>query len=356
MKTKKHLQWIIGGLVVVLLATFPLFPIPIPGILPGATNSPGSLDLLILCLLNVGLAATYRLLLGVTGLLSFGHALFFGAGGYVFGIMLVQYEMPFWWAVLLNFGFGVILSGITGAIALRVNGIPFAMVTLAFGQAGLVLVRKNSEITGGGEGLNITKPLQEIGMAFPIRDIKYPFWIILTVVVVVFLILTLVEHSRAGHVASAIRENELRINVLGLKPYFAKWIMFVVAGTLASTIGMAYIFAMRAMLPHSISPELTISVLLMVVLGGLGSKWGAVIGAFLYTILNNRLIALSSSDFVTGLPDFLRIPLKEPLFILGVLFILVVLFMPGGIHGAYTRAVAKLGLNKQAKNEEIQAA
>lgn len=337
---KNWIKWAVGLAFLGLVALFPFLPIPVPGILPRDLNHPGTLLLLVTCFINIGLALTYRLLLGVTGLLSFGHALFFGAGAYSFGIILDQFGLPVVWAILLSLIFGLALSMLVGAIALRVSGIPFAMVTLAFGHAGAVLVTMNSTVTGGEEGLNITQELRDQDLAFATADARFPFWIALSVVVVVFLILALVEHSRAGHVATAIRENELRVNVLGLKPYVVKWIMFVAAGSLASVIGTLFIFTQRVVSTTQVKAELTIAVLLMAVLGGLGSKWGAVIGAFVYTILNNRLIELSNSEFIASLPDFLRIPLKEPTFILGVLFILVVLFLPGGIQGGIDKLTA----------------
>jgi branched-chain amino acid transport system permease protein len=82
-----------------------------------------------------------------------------------------------------------------------------------------------------------------------------------------------------------------------------------------------------------VSADLTITVLVMVVLGGVGFRWGAIVGGVLYTLLDQRLTVLAGSDAIAGLPDILRVPLSEPLFILGVLFILVVMFLPGGIAG-----------------------
>jgi branched-chain amino acid transport system permease protein len=91
------------------------------------------------------------------------------------------------------------------------------------------------------------------------------------------------------------------------------------------------------------SADLTITLLVMVVLGGVGSRWGAVVGGVFYTILDQRLTTLANSDAVRSLPDILRVPLSEPLFILGTLFILVVLFLPGGLTGAAERLAGRSG-------------
>jgi branched-chain amino acid transport system permease protein len=104
---------------------------------------------------------------------------------------------------------------------------------------------------------------------------------------------------------------------------------------------MVYLLLQSGAVPRSVSTDLTITLLVMVVLGGVGSRWGAVVGGVLYTLLDQRLAALAASPAIKELPPVLRIPLSEPLFILGTLFILVVLFMPGGIAGAAGRLRAR---------------
>ena len=116
-----------------------------------------------------------------------------------------------------------------------------------------------------------------------------------------------------------------------------KLLIFVVSAILVGVIGMVFLLLQSGAVPRAISSDLTITLLVMVVLGGVGSRWGAVIGGVFYTILDQRLTALANSEAVKGLPDILRVPLSEPLFILGTLFILVVLFLPGGIAGTAER-------------------
>lgn len=323
----------IGGLVlVIVMAVLPLLNLQLPGILPGPTYSPGTLALLSLCMVFAALALSYNLLLGTGGMLSFGHALYFGAGAYGLGIILQTTGMPMWPGVFIALIGGLVIALITGAVSMRVSGIPFAMVTLAFAQAGSVLVRRNAELTGGGEGLALnTEHVPDIFIG--VVNTRNLYWLTLGVLVIVYLIVLWVDRSRLGHLAQASRENELRVQVLGLRPYTAKLIVFVIAAGLASLAGMAYLLLQSGTVPRAVSADLTITVLVMVVLGGAGYRWGAIVGGVLYTLLDQRLAVFAQSEWVDGLPEVLRVPLSEPLFLLGVLFILFVMFVPGGIAG-----------------------
>jgi len=328
----KWVPVIIGAALIVLMAVLPLLNISIPGVLPTPTYMPGTLALLSLCMVFAALALSYNLLLGSAGMLSFGHALYFGAGAYGLGIALERFGVPLWPGIFIALIGGMVIAFVTGAVAMRVSGIPFAMVTLAFAQAGSVLVRRNSEITGGEEGLSLnTDQVPEVLVG--VINTRNLYWFALAVLVVVYLVVLWVDTSRLGHLARATRENEQRVRVLGLRPYRAKLTVFVIAAVLASLAGVAYMLLQSGTVPRAVSADLTITILVMVVLGGVGFRWGAIVGGVLYTLLDQRLSVVAGSEIVAGLPDVLRVPLSEPLFLLGVLFILVVMFLPGGIAG-----------------------
>jgi branched-chain amino acid transport system permease protein len=330
-------RWALAAAFVLLLALLPLLNINIPGVLPGPTYTPGTLQLLAFSMLIAGLALSYHLIFGVAGLLSFGHALYFAAGAYGLGIVLRRFGMELLPAVVLTLVIGVVIAAAVGALSLRVTGISFAMVTLAFAQAGSVLVSKDpGKLTGGDEGL-ILDTTHVPDALVGVLNTKNLYWMCLAVLVLVFLVTSWFERSRAGHVAAATRENELRVRVIGIRPYFVKLLTFVIAGALATIIGMAYLLLQSGATEQLISSDFTLTLLVIVVLGGVGLRWGAVVGGVVYTLLDQRLTALASSNAIAGLPDVLRIPLSEPLFILGVLFILVVLFLPGGIAGVAQR-------------------
>ncbi|MCY1158196.1 MAG: branched-chain amino acid transporter permease [Citricoccus sp.] len=345
---------LIGGVAAVtgaaVLALLPLLNIQLPGILPTATYQPGALQLMALCLLMGAAALTYHLLIGVAGLLSFGHALYVGAGAYVLGILLERTGMGLIPAMLLTLLVVVILANVTGAVALRVSGIPFAMVTLAFAQAGSVLVRRNPDgATGGEEGLSLNTE-QVPAFLVGVSNTRNLYWLALAVLIIVFAIVSWIQNSRAGHLAEAVRENENRVRVLGLKPYLAKLLIFVVGGTLAGCVGMVHLLLQSGAVPRTVSADFTITLLVMVVLGGVGSRWGAVVGGVLYTLLDQRLTVLAQSEAIQSMPALLRVPLSEPLFLLGTLFVLVVLFMPGGLAGFVRRLAARSGRGRSGKD------
>ena len=337
MTRTRWIQLLVGLGGIVLLACLPLLNIAVPGVLPGATYMPGTLQLLALCWLVAALALTYHLLFGVVGLMSFGHALYFAAGTYGLAIVLQHTELPLLAAAAVVLAGGIVLAHVVGAVSLRVSGIAFAMVTLAFAQAGNVLVRRDpGGFTGGEEGLALRTahvPDAFVGVV----NTRNLYWLALGVLVVVYAVTLWIQRSRAGHVAAAVRENELRVRVVGGRPYAIKLLVFVLSATLATVVGMAYLLLQSGAVPRASSTDFTLTLLVMVVLGGVGSRWGAVVGAVVYTMLDQRLTEVASSDAVAALPAVLRVPLSEPLFLLGVCFILVVLFLPGGIAGATAR-------------------
>jgi len=333
-------RWIGGALalaLVVLLALLPKLALSVPGVLPGPTYSAGTLQLLAVCFLIGALAVTYHLLFGVTGMLSFGHALYFAVGVYGFATCLQTWHLGLLPSALITLGFGVVTSLIVGAISLRVGGIAFAMVTLAFAQAGSLLVYRNlGGHTGGEEGLGLTDAKLPDALLGVVNTANL-YWLALAVAVLVYLAVVWVSGSRVGAMMTAVRENELRVQVLGVRPYVVRLTAFVVSGTLATLVGMAYLLLQGGANPQVTTTNFTLSLLVMVVLGGVGARWGALLGGILYTLLDQRLGVLASSSTVTSLPDVLRVPLSQPLFLLGMLFVVIVMFLPGGLAAAFAR-------------------
>lgn len=351
---RRRLPLILGVALVILMAVLPLLNLSIPGILPTPTYMPGSLALLSLCMVFAALALSYNMLLGTAGMLSFGHALSFGGGAYLLGIVLKYLEVPLLPATLIALVGGLLIALLTGSIANRVGGIPFAMVTLAFAQAGSVLVRRNAQVTGGEEGLSLATA-QVPSWLVGVVNTRNIYWLILVVLVIVYLVALWVDKSRLGHIARATRENDQRVRVLGLHPYTAKLAIFVIAAVLASLVGMAYFLLQSGTVPRAVSADLTITVLVMVVLGGVGFRWGAIAGGFIYTLLDQRLTVLAGSEAIQSLPAFLKVPLSQPLFLLGTLFILVVMFLPGGIAGTLDKVWGRRRHRTIGQNEGLAA-
>jgi branched-chain amino acid transport system permease protein len=314
-----------------LLALVPQFSLDIPYVFNGPINTPGTLQLLALCLVFGGVAMSYDLLFGYTGLLSFGHALYFAVGVYITAIAITKWHWSFVAAIAFTALIGVLLPLVLGAVSLRVGGIAFAMVTLAFAQAGSILAFKNPYgWTGGEEGLGADYTKLPAGLV-GIFNTKHLYWVALGFVAVAFVIVQWAVSSSPGHIWQAIRENELRVEVLGLRPYAYKLMVFVLASLIATAGGVVYLLLLGGATPEVTSANFTLTLLVMVVIGGTGTRWGALLGGVIYTWANERLGDASSSHAISSLPSVVRTPLQQPLFVLGVLFILVVFFVPGGL-------------------------
>ena len=339
---RRALGIVVPVAVVVGLAFIPELGFDTRGVFESELNSPGTLQVLALMLLFGGVALSYDLLFGHTGLLSFGHALPFAVGVYLFGIALTKWEWGFTVAILFALAVGLVLPVLLGTVALRVGGIAFAMVTLAFAQAGNVLVHKNPDrLTGGEEGLGLdyeALPESFVG----VFNTKNLYWLALGYLVVVTAIVWWATASSPGKVWQAIRENEKRVEVLGFRPFPYKLMVFVLASFLATGGGIIYALLIGSATPEVTTAAFTLSLLIMVVIGGAGTRWGAILGGALYIFLDHRLPAVASSERVQDLPGVLRTPLSEPLFVLGTLFILIVFFLPGGIAGLRRRGLRQL--------------
>ncbi len=324
-----------------VLAYLPYLPLDVPGLLPGRLNGPGSMQLLATCLVFAGFALSYDVLFGRTGLLSFGHALFVAAGSYLLTISLSTWSLPLPVAILAALAGTTLLALVVGGIALRVGGIAFAMVTLAFAQAAsIVVLRDPGGVTGGEEGKALNRDAVP-SILVGVDNAPYRYWLALAFVVVAFVLVRLLVRSRAGHAMAAVRENESRAAVIGLTPYRVKLLAIVVGSFLGGLGGIVHALVLGGSSPHLTSAEFTLSLLVMVVLGGAGSTWGALLGGFLYHYADARLVEASGSSVLQVLPDGLRSVLAQPLFILGAFFVLVVYFAPSGLTGLGSRLMRK---------------
>ncbi|MEV8126185.1 branched-chain amino acid ABC transporter permease [Streptomyces sp. NPDC085944] len=327
---RRAARWWPAPMLAVLLVA-PYSALPLPGLLDGPVGSPGNLQLLALCLVFGALATGYDLLLGRTGLLSFGHALYFAAGTYVTNTVMLEAGLPFAASAVLGLLAGVALSALLGAVSLRVSGIGFSMVTLAFAQAGSILVQRDpGGVTGGEEGRAAPAdrlPASLVG----IDHTANLYWVALAYLVLVLAVVHWAVRSPTGRVWEGIKENERRVEMLGLRPYGFKLIAFVLAGTLAALGGIVYLLLTGGATPQTTTSDFTLSLLVMVVLGGSGTRWGPMLGGVLYTWADHRLGDLAGSGAVAGLPAVLRVPLSQPLFLLGALFVAVIYLLPGGV-------------------------
>lgn len=333
---------LVGAGVVALLAAVPFFDVRVPVLVPGILSSPGALQVIAVGLVFAGLAMSYDVVFGYTGLLSFGHALFFGITVYGTNLLMSEAGLPYLVACLLAILASAVTAALIGAVALRARGVAFAMVTLAFVEAfAIFLITDPLRITGGEEGLS----LAAAGVPQVFRGVvntRNIYWLALLFAVLTYVVVKLVTSSSAGKVWQAIRENEDRVELLGIQPYPAKLLAFVVGATIAAVGGCVYLLIVRGANPDVASADFTLALLVMVVLGGTGRLWGAAVGGMIYGLLTLRLPALATSDVLSGLPGPVESVLAEPLFVLGVLFVILVLFAPSGVAGVVDRVRTSL--------------
>ena len=332
--------------VLALLLSLPYSTLSIPGVFDGAVNTPGSLQLLALCLLFAGLAVGYDLLFGRLGLMSFGHALYVALGAYGAELAMKNLHLPLAAAALLAVAVGAAVATVLGVISLKgvgkLGAVGFAMVTLAFAQAGSILVGRDPKTTGGEEGLPLSTekvPAMFVGVVNTVNL----YWLALAYLVVVCAVVWALIASPVGRTWQAVRDNERRAEVLGVNPFRYQLGAFVLAGTLGAAGGVVHLLVTAGATPQTTTTDFTLALLVMVVLGGSGTRWGPVLGGVLYTLLDHRLGDLASSDSIAGLPAVLRVPLSQPLVLLGTLFVVVVYAVPGGLAALPRRWRGGLG-------------
>lgn len=301
------------------------------------------------------LVASYDLLIGYTGIVSFAHTMFFGLGAYGAAIAL-QTMGPGFDAILLGGAAGVlcalILAILIGLLSLRVKAIFFAMVTLAAASVMLVLASQLSEFTGGEDGMTYTvprffSPAQKLvtdadggtarlfGVALNGKIALY-YFIFLSSLMLFFLMLRIVA-SPLGTVLKAIRENEMRAEAIGYRVVAYRTAIFCIAAVIAALAGV-----LRAVWLKYVGPEVALSftimidILLMVVIGGMATMVGAIIGVVVMSLAQFYLkdlmeLGAEATAGIPLVPDLLN-PDRWLLW-LGILFILLVYFFPAGIAG-----------------------
>jgi branched-chain amino acid transport system permease protein len=304
-----------------------------PFILPGtrALNVAAKVAVFIL------LVASYDLLLGYTGIVSFAHTMFFGIGGYGVGIAAAKLG-PTWWNLALGVALALLvavtLAFAIGLLSLRVRAIFFAMITLAVASFFQILASQLSAFTGGEDGLNFRVP--EL-----LRNRLVAYYVVFAASLALFLLLLRIVNSPFGRVLLAVRENEFRAEALGYRTVVYRTVANCLGALLATAAGVLYALWLRYTGPDTtLSFNIMIDLLLMVVIGGMGTMYGAAIGATLFVIAQNYLqdlmkVASDASKGIAVLPDLLH-PDRWLLW-LGVLFVLCVYYFPAGIVGRLRR-------------------
>jgi branched-chain amino acid transport system permease protein len=314
------------------------------------------LDLAAKVAIFAGLAASFDIVLGYTGIVSFGHAMFFGLGAYAVALAVGKLGAPTYGHLALGVAVAMAVSAavavLIGAFSLRVKAIFFAMVTLAFAEFALILAVQWSALTGGEDGLSPTLPgvfaVSFDGGRFlgrPVTGRVVTYYAILAVVVLLFVVMARFIHSPVGRTLQAIRDNELRAEALGYRTFVFQMLASAFGSVVASVLGGCYAMWVRFVNPESVlGIPVMLDLLLMVIIGGVGTLYGGIIGAgFLLSAqaLLPNLRAVAASAFAGS--ELMQRLTERWLLYFGVLFILVVFFFPKGVIGTLRDARARRG-------------
>ena len=269
-------------------------------------------------------ALSLDLLVGYTGLVSFGHAAFFGVGAYTLGLLAPKYEAANLWLTLpAAIAFAGISALLVGAFVVRVKGIYFIMVTLAFAQM-FYFVFHDTKFGRGSDGISMNfKPVATIGdfTPFDLANATHVYYFVFAAMLLVFVFLRLLLRSAFGRALQGVRSNEQRMRSLGFPVYRYKLASFAIAGALAGLAGYLSAMQFGFINPELLSWHQSGNVLLMLILGGLGSLYGAVVGAFAFVALQELFSSVTTHWQL----------------LLGGSIILLVIFLPGGLASVMNR-------------------
>lgn len=276
-------------------------------------------------------ACAFNLLLGFTGLLSFGHAAFLGSAAYASGHAIKMWGFP----TEIGLGFGVLVAGLLGlamgALAIRRSGIYFAMITLALSQM-VFFFFLQAKFTGGEDGLQGVPR----GTLFGLIDLKDDlnlYYVVMAIFVLGYFIVWRTVHSPFGQVLKAIRENEARATSLGYDVDRFKLLAFVLSAMLAGLAGSTKMLIFVSATLTDAAWQMSGLVILMTLIGGLGTLVGPVIGAFIVVLLENKVGELGATlTSWTGIEWFQRLG-ESVSIVIGLIFVICVLAFRRGIVG-----------------------
>lgn len=281
-------------------------------------------DILIYGLYALGL----NLVFGYMGVLSFGHAAFFGVGAYGTGIAMVHFGVHWVPSIFI----GILMAGLTamimGAMAIRTKGIYFAMVTLALAQCVYYIVYHMGELSGGEDGLTGVS-VKTVDFGFTtiniIREPLSKYYLVLAFVMVAIFIFSRILNSPFGSVLEAIRENENRAQACGYDVKLTKWVAFSISGLFCGLAGALSAIHLSVVPIESLHYHQSGLAVMMALLGGMGTFFGPFIGAMAFLMLE---------DIITTMTSHWQL-------FLGAIFMIFVLFFPRGIWGSILHWISR---------------
>jgi branched-chain amino acid transport system permease protein len=312
------------------------------------------LDVVLKIIIFSALVASYDIILGYTGIVSLGHVMYFGIGAYLVGIFVGKLGLISYGYLALAILIAVVISGILsvliGFFSLRIRAIFFAMITLAFLEFISILASQLRSITGGEDGISFKLPHilaidysfgRFLGIEITGRIVSY--YLILFICLILFLLMLRFVHSPVGRVLQSIRDNEQRSIALGYRTYLFQVIASSFASCVAAVTGGCFAMWVRYVSPDSsVSVSIMLDVLLMVIVGGMGTIYGGIFGAAFLMITRAFLpkLQILITSLLPGVPIAIRLS-ERWLFYFGLLFILIVYFFPKGVVGTAQEIISR---------------
>ncbi|CAN1554584.1 LivM ABC-type branched-chain amino acid transport system, permease component [Burkholderiaceae bacterium] len=287
-------------------------------------------------------ACAFNLLIGYTGLLSFGHAAFLGGAGYTAGYVLRDLGWSPELGILAGTLFGAVMAWLMGGLAIRRQGIYFTMITLALSQM-LYFFFLQAPFTGGEDGLQGIPR----GALFGLIDLKNDltlYYLVLAIFVFGFWLIHRTIHSPFGQVLHAIKENEPRAISLGYDVNRYKLLVFVLSGALAGLAGATKVLVLGFETLTDVHWSMSGLVVLMTLVGGLGTVLGPILGAFFITVLENKMGEIGVLlQNITGVEWFANLG-ESVTIVTGLIFVVCVLMFRRGIVGELLHRISSKGI------------
>jgi branched-chain amino acid transport system permease protein len=308
-------------------------------ILTGVDGSRYFVYLATLIALNAALATSLNLLIGYTGQFAMSHAAFYGLGAYVSALLITHLGFGFWVSVPVAMLLAGALAAVIGYPAVRfTGGIYLALITFAFGELARLVASNWQDLTGGPMGMRVLyspSPLFGIDLG----SAKGLYWLAVAMLLISLAVIVLVRRSRFGRALIAIREDEVLASFLGVNVVGYKLAAYVISSMLAAMVGTAYAPILTFISPDLLGVNQTISWIGILIVGGIGTVAGPIIGTLIFY----------------AIPELLSVPPLYRLIALGVVIIVVVLFAPEGIAGVMRRLLRRSNRRRAAALETTGA-
>lgn len=357
----------------ILVAAVALFALIFPLIHPNEADLDAAANAGAYAALALGL----NIVVGMAGLLDLGYAAFFAIGAYTYGILssfqlqpewsafwepfswlglvarmpgssggdVVHFTLSFWLAMPLSAAIAAVCGVVFGAPTLRLRGDYLAIVTLGFGEIVPIVVRNWSDLTNGAAGLNGVAPPSIGGVSFGVDALPY-YYVALAIVAALIFISIRLRDSRVGRAWMAIREDEIAAGAMGVDLTRFKLLAFAIGASFAGVTGTFYVAKLQTATPEMFGFPVSVMILVMVVLGGMGSVWGVVLGAIILQLLQSWFLQdltqwLHALGRAVGSQGLQRVDLVQSIeLIFGIILVLMMLYRRDGLIPAQRKPAA----------------